>query len=76
MAGATMSCQNARLWAKRCSKAERWIVRINDDPDTDLPMCTVHADLTVRRCHPVPVSKTLIEHSTLRATTTGTTSWE
>jgi len=54
----TTTCRWAVWFGKRCSKTARWVVRINDDPDTDLVLCPVHADLSVRRFHPTPVTKT------------------
>lgn len=54
------TCRNHLWFAKRCSKRAKFIARVNDDPDSDIPLCTVHADLAVMRCHPVPVTLTPI----------------
>ena len=54
------TCRNHLLFSKRCKNPARWVVRINDDPDTDIDLCGVHADLCVKRCWPTPVTKTII----------------
>lgn len=53
-----ITCRWAVWFGKRCTKPARWTVRINDDPDTDLVLCTVHANMSVQRFHPTPVTKT------------------
>lgn len=55
------TCRNAAWFAKRCSKTAKFTVRVNDDPDTDIELCTVHANLAVTRCHPVPVTLTPLD---------------